>query len=254
MMTENMMEPLFGGKYDYDNLRDLDVITKAKPLLDSGQFYIRPDGRIAPNHTDRMGYDVPWIYVRPSAERRCWLWHKVYFPLYKIVYSECQNNCWKVVVRPKTIIDLFKLYEYQVYHTERYCKCGIEQRDTVNGLYGGYFYNDSKESGEECRDAIRRDMDKILSPGTPVYLKRACTEFEAEWGDSREWEISEDQKELEKTLDATFVQDVLNLTPTKHARAFVMLKWLHWACSHGDETYLHFTGGVPLTPKIIKYE
>ena len=242
-----MEEKLFEGKYDYDNLRKLDVISKALPLLNSGSHYIRADGKIATT-IDRMAYDVPWAYVHHSPWRICSLWHSVYFPYFKIIPSKCQQ-CWKVVARPQTVVELFELYEYQLGYQGGGCKCGIEERQTVDGNYGGYFYNDSMEQGAACLEKVQKDL-----PHIPFILKRACTEFEQEWGDSTQWEVSQDQKDLEALLDSVFVQDEMKMAQTPHMRAYVIRKWIHKAVMVGDKTYLRLTGGVPLVPKLIKYD
>ena len=70
----------------------------------------------------------------------------------KWVPSKCMG-CWKVVVRLKTLKQLFSLLQLQM-RMGRPSKCGIEVRESVNGLYGGYFYNHSLEEGLECYSAV----------------------------------------------------------------------------------------------------
>jgi hypothetical protein len=229
----------------------LDIVGKIMPLLNSGAYYVRPDGRIATT-IDRLNFDPPWIYVRPAPTRLCHIWHKIYFQHFNIIPSQC-HQCWKVVIRPRTIEELFALYEYQMHQYNAPCKCGIEDRGYVEGIYGGYFYNDSLEAGKECLDKVIREFSSKFSPEMPIYLKRACTEFEQSWGDSAKWEISDDQKALEKTLNSIFVQDEYKMPQTDHLRSHVFKRWIHKAADHGDMTYLRFTDGVHLVPKIVKY-
>jgi hypothetical protein len=51
-----------------------------------------------------------------------------------------------------------------------------------------------------------------------------------------------------------FVQDEMKMAQTPHMRAYVIRKWIHKAVMVGDRTYLRLTGGVPLVPKLIKYD
>lgn len=129
----------------------------------------------------------PWVYVRPAMHKRCIFWHTIAFETYNLFPVGCLN-CWKVVVRPRTVEELFKLLDYQQETYTGFCKCGIEVRPFVHGNYGGYFYNDSLEEGLKCYDKVKSDIARFISPEIPVILKRACTEFELKYGDSSQWE------------------------------------------------------------------
>lgn len=241
----------FGGKYDYDVLAKKDVIAKVRPLLNNGTYHIRSDGRIATT-TDRMSWDLPWVYTRPPLWMSCQLWHKVYFLYYGIIYSKC-HQCWKVVVRPRTLEELFALYEYQLHTYTGYCKCGTEERGFVEGNYGGYFYNRSMEEGMKCQETVKREFANQFDPPIPICLKRGCTEYERAHGDSTKWEVSDDQIDLERQLDDTFVQDEYKMMQTDHMRAHIHRNWIHKAVNCGDMTYLKFTKGIHLVPTIQKY-
>jgi len=121
--------------FNYETLRQLDVVALFKPLLQAGEFYIRPeDGRITIKH--RAAFETDWVHVKRCPKRRCALWHHIMFNYAQFVPKFCMN-CWKVVVKPRTLSELFKLMKIME-DLGVYCKCGIERRSTVHGLYGGY--------------------------------------------------------------------------------------------------------------------
>lgn len=239
----------------YVNLSKLDLIKKLEKLLAGGGYILREeDGRFVPPRT-AMGYDVPWVYVKSIEGNRCDLAHKVYAELLDHIPSFCRE-CYKVVVRPRTLEELFDLLELQVQMGVP-CKCGIERRETVKGLYGGYFYCRGVEEGKKRYKEVRKLVNEHLSPETTVLLKRYCTEFEiGEYskGPSNEYpDATWEDKEME-----LWVEDLIPRVghPTEqpdHVRAHVMRKWIHYAYQNGDETYKLFTDGSPLFPGYITY-
>jgi len=235
----------------YAKVAKLDVMTKAMPLFNQG-YFIRGDGKIdAPKHID---HNTPWIYTgNPGTRkfRKCPLWHKVYFPYYNIVPIGC-HECWKVVVKPKTLRELMELHEVMKTLDSRPGKCGIEQRQTVFGLYGGYFYNDSLEAGRECWEFVRSLVNDI-NPNISVILKRACTEFEHAFGPSNQWEISDDQRDLEEQLDQLFVQNIPWYPQPEQLKRPIIRDWIHVAYTYGAETYKQVTNSKPLFPPYVTY-
>ena len=253
--TENLE-----GSY-YQAVSDNDIITKFRPLLQSGGWNLRDeDGKICATSTG-MVWDTPWHHVVHDAFFDCQRWHKVLFDLFSItmppgsgfIPSACQQ-CWKVVVRPKTLLGLFSLLDLQKFLALP-SKCGIEVRNYVNGLYGGYFYNHSLELGLENYKLVREKVNETphLGEDTSVILKRACTEFEMRLGDSSEWKVTPKQLQIETTVNKWFVRNNVVREQPAHAIANVHRKWIEYAYSNGDETYKHFTGGKPLYKAVKTY-
>lgn len=242
----------------YMNLDKLDIITKLKPILERGGYYLRPeDGKIVPRFT-AIAHNAPWAYVQTTPEARCDVYHKVFYKQLKHIHSYCRN-CWKIVVRPRTLKELFELYEIEK-EMGVPCKCGMEMRPTVGGLYGGYFYTRSKEQGIERYKEVREIVSERISPEVPVILKRYCTEFEL-GGEGYEGQgpsdkipdVTREEREMEKYIEA-LLPDVNYTTPQpKHVLANVMKRWIHHAFEHGDLTYLEYTGGKKLTKDYVTY-
>lgn len=239
----------------YQHCIDQDIISHARPLLEKAGFKLRDgDGKIYVEAT--QAWDTPWHHIKHSGHVNCHLWHRIMFDVIfqkRFVPSECQQ-CWKIVVRPQSLLQLFALLELQK-RLDRPSKCGIEVRESVHGLYGGYFYTRSLEEGlasyKEVRSAI--DEDQNLGPNIVVLLKRACTEFEVACGPSDKWEVTPEQQALEALVNKWFVHDINVRQQSEHVVSFIHKKWIEWAYANGDSTYQYFTNGKPLYQPYVTY-
>jgi len=259
MYEEGKTEDLSGSYYQ--QVCDDDIISKFRPMLQGGGFKLRDeDGKICIVQP-AMAWDTPWHHVHHDAFLDCQRWHAILFDLFSrtmapdeaFVPSACQQ-CWKVVVRPTTLLGLFSLMDLQK-RLERPAKCGIEIRPYVNGLYGGYFYNHSLEQGLECYQVVRDAVDgtQHLGKDISVILKRGCTEFEKKMGDSSKWTISPKQIYIETLVNKWFIRDNVFREQPQHALCNVHRKWIEWAYANDDETYKNFTNGKPLYKPVKTY-
>ena len=203
-------------------------------------------------------YDTPWVHVKLDQGRECHMNLSILFKYFGIIPKQCRQ-CWKVVVRPRTLVELFKLLELEIELSDKYgyaCKCGIETRDYTHGLYGGYFYNLTLEDGKVCYDIVRKAVDEIISPDVKVILKRGCTEIELQFGDSAKWEEL-DIKNFDEIEDYAQEKVVVKVADADRLPRIVDLhtqrNWVDFAYEHGDQTYKQFTGGKPLYNEATKY-
>jgi len=247
----------------YEWLVGRDIYYWLEPLIDSGAWIVRDDGRLRAKHR-QFAIDTPWVH-HGHAGFDCYTWSSIMFNIVSLsmkklftdgrpfVPSGCQN-CYKVVVKPKTLIQLFALDDLQG-KLGIPSKCGVEQRNTVHGLYGGYFYNSGLQNGEQCYLTVREavDNDKWLGKDVPVILKRGCTEMEHAVGPSDKWEISETQQIIEELINKWVVRDLRDADQPEPLVWHVKRKWIEFAYEHGDETYLHVTGGKPIFPAYVTY-
>jgi hypothetical protein len=231
-----------GNFYDY--LADMDIIGKLRPILERKGYHVRPDGRID-KQVPGLAWDSPWVHFYQDHINMCDIAHGIIFAHFGWIPTYCQN-CWKVVVRPRTLSELFALCEIQR-EMHRPSKCGIELRATVNGNYGGYFYNKGKPAGEECWREVRKIVDLKIGRDVAVILKCACTEFEMENGPPADYEPSSKQLRMEALLDKWIASDSRTYVQPEYAVAFIMRKWIHHAYSIGDSTYAEYTGRKPLS-------
>lgn len=242
----------------YDWLVANDFVEWCKPLIDAAGWKWRyTDGKIE-IQTEPSISETPWHHVNPDHRLKCGLWHSIMFGIIgprvgkRFVPSKCQE-CYKVVVRPKTVSQLFKLVDIQE-KMGRPCKCGIEQRKSVHGLYGGYFYNVGLNEGLECYHAVRKEIDQTFGPDIQVFLKKACTEYEHACGDSDKWEITPEQLHIENLIERWLVVDNREIKQPEKLVHNTHRKWIEFAYANGDETYAEFTGGKPLYPAYKTYE
>ena len=243
----------------YMKLDQLDLVNKLKPLLEKQGYILRADdAKFVPRNV-ATAWDAPWMYVQFDPIGRCDLYHRVFYNVLGHIHSFCRQ-CWKVVVRPFNLEQLFNLYELQR-EMGVPCKCGIELRRTVEGLYGGYFYTRSRDEGEARFREVRSLVDEHLSPHVPVILKRYCTEFECGGeqikglgpSDEIPESVTAQEREMEAYIEAHFPRISPQTPMPKHLRAYVMKKWIHHAAEHGDKTYLRFTNGEKLFPSYVTY-
>jgi hypothetical protein len=138
------------------------------------------------------------------------------------------------------------------------CKCGIELRTYVPGLYGGYFYTNSREEGLKRLKQVRELVIMQISPKVPVVLKRYCTEYERDLGDSAKYVMPEHAKDVEKFYMAHIAESEAYKQP-KLAKLEVYQGWMDFGWKFGtdedrkeiEDTY---NNGKPLYPKPRTYE
>lgn len=248
----------------YNDVMRHDIITMARGLLESKVLNLRDDGKL--ELSGAMGWDTPWHHVTQGDRVNCHLWNTVmYQHLFKRLpfsVSDGQQwvpsgclDCFKVVVRPPTLKALFALVGVQK-RLGRDCKCGIEKRAHVFGLYGGYFYNRGMQEGLDCYKEVRAavDADPELGPGVKVILKRGCTEIEHEVGPSDKWALHENQVEIEQLIYRAFNTDHVMRHQSKRGVRFVHGRWIRFAYQWGDETVLDYIDPEkPLYPPYVTY-
>lgn len=168
-----------------------------------GKNYIDPKTHFIKAETQVL-YDIPWDFVNNDWKRHRYCKHaQDFFRMYQMVPPFCVS-CYKIVVRPRKHSELVKLsdlmYEMAEKDPECWCKCGTEHRMYVPGIYGGYFYTDDRETWRKRYEQARQNVDSKISPDVPIVMKRYCTEFEKELGDSIDTEKRqpEDAEELQR--------------------------------------------------------
>lgn len=206
-------------------------------------------------------WDTGWVYTNADPERFCHIYTMVAENM-DYVAPKCMN-CWKVVVRPKTLLQLFLLYDMQVKMADKdktvWCKCGVEPRPWVFGNYGGYFYTNSKEEGLARYKQVRKLVDEQISPDVDVILKRACTEFEQRYGPTDKWDEKFDPKTnhmvkgWEKLIDEHIVVTKSSEPQSDMVRKHVMSLWISFAYDRGDPTVIKLNDGRPMYQPLVTY-
>lgn len=258
---------------EYDLLSGTDIIETLIDLFSKYNYKLRDvDGKIDGSLSQAI--DTPWIHVKPAVRSNgkqfdCYRWHKIMFNMVSLkskkpwVPSSC-HQCWKVVIRPQTLEQLFEV-ESMMYAMNRPSKCGLELRDRVFGHYGGYFYNENQAEGLECYQAVFNEvkkrpllaslLDKIDENGRTAWLllKRGCTEFEHACGDSAKWEVTPEQLHIESLINFYVVGDDMIRAQPEHLRRHIHRRWIEYAFENADETVFKYTNGEPLYPAYRTY-
>ena len=244
-------------EYNHAKFELGDIFEPLRPLLQSGAYMMDTStGKIRPRVQNMSDWDGPWIHTMHHPEADCNLWHKIMFNHFNFVPSGCMS-CWKVVVRPRWLEDLFKLLELQI-EIGKPSKCGTELRPTVFGVYGGYFYQRSKEEGQERYEQVVRGCEKykinfLIGKDGPVkpLLKRGCTEMEHGIGPSDKWKQTPEQKMLEEILTKHVESN--KFPQPKVNRVHIVSQWIKQAYSVGDPTVWQFNDNQPFYPSYVTY-
>lgn len=245
--------PPIKGLGDYSKFDKYDIIERVKDLMGSGWGIDLGTAKIKLSYPS-MAWNTPWWHNKTSINKECGLW-TIMFNHWGFIPRGCQE-CWKVVVRPRTLKELFALQEVEK-KLDRPSKCGIEVRSYTAGHYGGYFYNNSLDEGRECYKTVREAVSDAISQDVKVILKRACTEMELGIGPSVFWKLTKENLELEDYISTRM--DIGKSSLTQGQPDYVLnhlyKRWILWAHSHADWTYLEYTNGLPLyAPPVMYHE
>lgn len=237
-------------------LLEEDMASLLAPLSDQGWKWDAAIERLViPGNSNFLNFNTPWCHAKGTPHKHCSLDHMVLFNIYGIIPPRCQH-CWKVVVAPNTVKQLFDLEQLEL-RKDVPSKCGIELRDYTPRHYGGYFYNHSLEEGREKYELVREAMDKEIEGGKDidVILKRGCTEFELVKGPSPFWCTTKEEERLIDIIDSYVEMPQGNKPQSELIKQNVRIKWLYWAFANGDKTYKMFNGGQNLyTPPVLYHE
>jgi hypothetical protein len=239
--------------YNFKWLKSIDYFARVKPLLDSGRWSFTADGKIA-RKREGGAYVTPWVKVRRCPKRQCTRHHRVLFRLFGVIPRFC-FDCYKVVVRPRSVVELFKLLEvFRGFPEHLACKCGLELRDYVPALYGGYVYSLGIDEGRELHRLVGDAVAEQISPDVPVILKRACTEFELEYGDSEKWRYRPGWRLCEQWVDDHFRFPARAPDQPDFVQVSVMNNWFRHAHGAGDMSYLILNGGEAIHNPSVTYK
>ena len=171
-------------------------------------------------------------------------------------------DCYKVLVTPRTVVELFKLlmlFEKMALPLDNTRKCMVEARGDCSGTYKGFVYCRGIEEGNEVRKIVRNAVSVSISPQVPVTLKRGCSEYAQVYPDyarikpgsvmmqyRKNWKVNEDffDKNYVFRPDAPAVnadspevkaEGFSGYTPWE---VFCMQYWLRYASTIGDTSYL----------------
>lgn len=209
----------------------------------SKEYYLDRDGIVKPEPTrEQVVENNPWVFYGKAKGMPCFIRHSLYFTAFGVMPEYCVNSCWKTVIKPCTLSDLFKVNDY-LKETDKTSKCGLDLRNFSFGSYLGVIYSetlsDAKPKEEEAKKAF---------PELDIFTKKGCTEFENRLS-SRYWNVTDQQVKLEKKL-----QDRIDHSWPEHFELpdwlveKIQTFWTQIAYGRGDETWEE----SPYADKIMK--
>ena len=202
-----------------------------------------------------------WKDAHPGGCNR----HMTVFKKFDVIPKYC-FDCYKVLITPRTIVELFKLlliFEKITLPLDNSRKCMVEVRDDCSGTYKGFIYCRGIQEGNEVRKIVRKMVSEDISPKVPITLKRGCSEYahvHPKYARTRPGEVImqyvKDWQVKEDFFDKNFVfhPDIPNVNadiPNVNAdgrttytpwEVFSMQYWIRYAATIGDLSYLAITG------------
>ncbi len=183
--------------------------------------------------------------------------HKILFDRFKAIPEHC-FGCYKVVMEPKTVMELFKLlllFNELNIPNDNTRKCTIEVRGEIPGSYKGLIYCQNLNEANEILTSVKKLVSDAISREIPVFIQRGCLEFQLvypEYGHiadsgpqlmsyNEEWRQHEahiDKDRGKQTNNNNFVYNHSGLTLLD---ALVMRNWLAYAKTIGDLSYLQIS-------------
>lgn len=230
-----------------DDVRQM--LSEASSLLDSNNT-----NKVLANQLYR-GSNGPfnWENQHPGGCKR----HMTVFNKYNVIPKFC-FNCYKVVIEPRTVMELFKLVIVFLKHdlpNDNVRKCLAEGRENVPGTYKGMIYCLGIDEGKAILQIYNDLLAQEISKNIPIALKRGCSEYALSYPEyaaaeqdmkyREEWQKHEDIADENMTFNrkintnATHNHDGYSLRDAE-----AMLAWLRYAATIGDLSYLDITGST----------
>ena len=180
------------------------------------------------------------------------------FKQYQIIPEYC-FSCFKVLVVPRTVVELFKLmilFDRVKYPGNNSRKCMIERRPGISGLYKGYVYCQSLEEAMDLLDITRNLVASEISEEIPVNLRRGCSEYPAAYPEysnigengellmayPEEWRETENAAvDMASKIISPMMHDTYDHAGFDENDTLAMCAWIAYAAAIGDSSYLKIT-------------
>ena len=237
----------------FEELIKVDVLQPIISMIYEGKLTLEADGSISLKR--QIDPNSPWVFKGTPTDRDSTKWLGVYFRCYQLIPRTC-HSCFKVVMKPETLEDLFKVWKLQM-KTELASKCGLENRSFVRSKgYAAYWYCPIAGGLEEARSWFKKIKTKVKEQGIKgeIYLKKGCAEMELAVGPSDKWVHTTEHERLEYMLDQIFLQPPDRTPQPAHQVIHVQRLWIERAWQRGDETVFNFAEANRFQPPPIHYE
>ena len=194
-------------------------------------------------------YNETQIFRRIEKELNC-LRHFKIFNKFNVIPKFC-FSCFKIVIEPKDIIGLFKLFfifDKFKFIKNNWRKCMIEMRPKVSGTYKGFIYCSSEKEANEILQAINPILKKYTK--YKINIKRGCTEYAQSFPNYKkinnndgnfmkynpEWQILEEAIDVENVQNKEYFS-ANSLSGLSIVDVLIMNNWLNYAKIINDLSY-----------------
>ena len=133
---------------------------------------------ILKKNVDFFKFNFSQIYRRNKIDLNCGR-HFAVFNTFNVIPEYC-FGCYKVLIEPKKIIDLIKLYfvfDNINLNKSNLRKCMIEMRPNTPGIYKGFIYCTSLEDANSINSYIAPILKNTIDEKIKITVKRGCSEF-----------------------------------------------------------------------------
>lgn len=248
---------------------DGELQDKIGGMLASGTFAFDAEkGMLVPKL--QGDFHTPWLHLNGTTSNRdCYRWHSIYFRHFQFLCEYCREKCYKVVVKPRNVLELIQFYGLMQampflfgFFTPLNGKAGVDNRPYTHVPYAAFFYAEGQEDGQKKYDVVCKAIGKYIEDPQglldTVVLKRSCTEFEETFGPTDKWQpYTDNDRRLENKLDDVFYTDKVISQQPWWIRNAVIHRWLSHAYKIGDHSGVDFIGkdvfGVPAVTYHEKY-
>jgi len=202
----------------------------------------------------RPARSLDWVRVKNGEAMDCdFLMEFVYRHAYaaSAVPQGC-SACYKVKVVPRSLRELVAAWQIGK-RIACNSKWGIDLNNRYSqDIYAGFFYAAGLAEARALYRVVREAFvaDPKLGPDIATTIKRGCSEYEATLGPSDRYTFAPGLAELEARLKSGFRDAVQEDRPL----GAIMARWIDVAFRIGDDTYLDFTQGRRLRPKMVTYD
>jgi len=196
------------------------------------EYKIGTIGKLIPK--DPQGArNIPWIFINFDVRKKfCAFWNAVCTMRFSLIPTNCRTNCWKTVIKPRNVLELFETYD-TMRNLDLPSKIGMDLRNYSYGAWAGFVYADTLEEGRKYYTMLK---NAVRPKRIPIILKRGCTEMER-IKPSDQWdEITKRELDLERRLCDLFDFTELHGFQAKWLKTEIKERWIKRAIEIGDPT------------------
>jgi hypothetical protein len=216
-----------------------------------------------------VSWDIPWAFVG-DARNSCGPRLSTYWSDFRIIPRDCRYNCWKTVIKPVTVFELWNLFQLmlQMNTVEGFLgKAGVDGRWYTHAPYLGIWYSKSLKEAQKAYDSTleRLHMNAapfklMLSNDDFMTIKKGCTEMNhpiVGGFPSSQWEQrakEENWDEMEDRLnDIVRLHQAMDAQQPTWLQDKIIYTWCEFAHRIGDPTYPDVLGHDPFAYKEDTY-